>query len=130
MSSGKEILQAIKDKNIDLLGKLLSKTDLNFFDPESNEDTPLHEAVRVGSEEIVKMLVAKHPKINAINNFKDTPLHLAVMSPNINIVRILIDNGADLNIKNNRNKSPLDLAAETNHPDITRLLLNHQCIIK
>lgn len=122
-----EILKAIKDRNIDLLDKLLSKTDINFYDPEDNENTPLHEAVKVGSAEIVKKLIAKHCKINALNKFNDTPLHLAVMQPNVNVVKLLIENGADLNIKNNRNKSAIDLAMETNHSEITDLLLKYKC---
>jgi len=127
MSSAKEILQAIRDKNINLLDKLLSKADVNFYDPSSNEDTPLHEAVKVGSEDIVKRLLAKNSKINALNKFNDTPLHLAAMQSDVKIVKILIANGADLTIKNNNNKSPLDLAMETNHPEITKLLLGCGC---
>jgi len=127
MSSAKEILQAIKDKNINLLDKLIAQADLNFYDPSSNEDTPLHEAVKVGSEDIVKSLLGKNSKINALNKFNNTPLHLAAIASDINIVKILIAHGADVDIKNNNNKSPLDLAMETNHPEITKLLLDCGC---
>jgi len=127
MSSGKEILQAIKDKNVNLLEKLLSHTKVYFYDPASNEDTPLHEAVKVGSEEIVKMLIEKNHKVNGLNKFNDTPLHLAAMLPNMNIIKILVASGADLNIKNNRNKSPKDLAIEADNPEAVKLLLNFGC---
>lgn len=128
MSSTKEILQAIRDKNVKLVDRLTSNTDLNFYDPADNENTPLHEAVKVGSEEIVKMLIDKKLcNINALNKFNDTPLHLAATLPNPNIVKILISNGANIDLKNNRDKSAKDIAMEIGNPEITNLLLHQGC---
>ena len=48
-----------------------------------NGNTPLHLAVSMDNEDIVRLLIAQEVDINAINNNNETPLHLANMTSEV-----------------------------------------------
>ncbi len=93
-------------------------------------DTPLHDAVKSGHLDVVKLLLEhekKSPKkrykssslITLTNMHGETPLHLAAKNNHIEIVRYLLEKGADPTILDFHNKSPREL---TNDAHIIALL--------
>lgn len=61
--------------------------------------TPLHWAVELQHEYMVKLLLEKGIDINAGNFDGETALHLAVRNGSELVMRILLQNGADVNIQ-------------------------------
>lgn len=60
--------------------------------------TPLHGAARNGSLELVKLLVSKGAKINAVDKEFSMPLAKAVQADNLEIAKFLLEHGADKTI--------------------------------
>lgn len=60
--------------------------------------TPLHGAARNGSLELVKLLVSKGAKINAVDKEFSMPLAEAVQADNLEIAKFLLEHGADKTI--------------------------------
>ena len=56
-----------------------------------NEDTPLHEACRVGHLEIVKTLLERGANIEDANWDRRTPLHHACAENHLNVAEYLIE---------------------------------------
>jgi ankyrin repeat protein len=69
--------------------------------------TPLHYAVRDGSVDVVKLLLASKADVNARNRFGMTPLHQAVFSNRVDIAVLLVNGGADVNAEDNLGYTPL-----------------------
>jgi hypothetical protein len=64
-------------------------------------ETPLHEGVRTGNLEIVKLLLDKGANIDKKNTDDNTPLHYAHRLNDQRMVDLLIERGARVDIKNN-----------------------------
>lgn len=60
--------------------------------------TPLHGAARNGSLELVKLLVSKGAKVNAVDKEFSMPLAEAVQADNLEIAKFLLEHGADKTI--------------------------------
>lgn len=70
-----------------------------------NMETPLHTAARVGTAEVVSLLLNAGGSINATCMMDRTPLFLAIASKNYEIANVLIDRGAKLNTQDSQSKS-------------------------
>lgn len=81
------------------------------------DETPLHEAVRVGWLEAVTLLLKGHAEINAQDNEGRTPLHFACKGGDVRIVKILCHNGVEVNQPDDLQNTPLHLAADGLHSD-------------
>ena len=55
----------------------------------TTRNTPIHEAVILGADEIVKALVSRGAKLDAVNAAGDTPLQLALNKRSSEMVRLL-----------------------------------------
>ena len=75
-------------------------------------NSELIEAIKNGSEDVVKVLVEGGADINKANNNGETPLHIASKNEKDKTIEFLVENGADLTIENNNFKTPLDIIAE------------------
>lgn len=60
--------------------------------------TPLHGAAQNGSLELVKLLVSKGAKVNAVDKEFSMPLAEAVQADNLEIAKFLLEHGADKTI--------------------------------
>jgi ankyrin repeat protein len=69
--------------------------------------TPLHMASQEGHLDVVKVLLARHPKVNAQEADGETALHLAAFYGHLGVAQVLLKNGAGLRIENKEGKVPL-----------------------
>ncbi len=60
--------------------------------------TPLYGAAQNGSLELVKLLVSKGAKVNAVDKYFSRPLAKAVQADNLEIAKFLLEHGADKTI--------------------------------
>ena len=89
----------------------------------------IHQTVKQGKLEEVKILLEKNPDlVNATYNDK-TPLHLAAELGNKPIVELLIGKGADINAKSGFKRTPLHFAASSGHDEIVRLLIARDAVL-
>ena len=104
---------------------LLSKcADINKKD--SQENTPLHDAVENGDIKIADFLIKSCADINAINHQGDTPLHKACNlereSLSLKFVQVFTKNQADLAIANKEGCRPFDIAYQNNYGTVQKKL--------
>lgn len=78
---------------------------------EGQKEPILHEAVRSGSAEMVKLFLEAGAEVNAANDLRETPLHLAAQDDkNLQLVRVLIQSGADINAMGLFDETTLEVA--------------------
>lgn len=87
--------------------------------------TPLIDAIREGSLEKVKTLVAKGADVNSRTRSGSTALMFAAESNRPAIAAFLLDKGADANAKNGENNTALIYAAAKGNVGVARVLLKH-----
>lgn len=128
-SSGTSALDIARRKgNVDILSLLSTFTSSSLigFDSINHSDvfgeTPLLKAVKKGSIEEVKNLIAKGADVNFINQFKESVLMVAVKKNQPEIVKLLVETGADVNYKDNFGKSVLQIAKQKGFTEIVELL--------
>jgi len=85
---------------------------------------PLHVAVDYGGIRVVKLLVERGSKIDAVDKTGGTPLQNAVFFGMGDIVEYLISKGASVNSKTRAGESPLHTAAWGGDANMVRLLVN------
>ncbi|XP_060672454.1 uncharacterized protein LOC112491415 [Ziziphus jujuba] len=109
----------------------LSPWQLHQANAEGN--SPLHIAAKIGSEEIVKLLIGGLEDIEShqadtirMKNLKekDTALHVAIKNGNFGVAKLLMEKDPGLlELVNNANESPLFLAVEGGFLDIAQHIL-------
>ena len=93
----------------------------------------LHEAIRDGDVERVKLLLGFGADVNATwpygynsyNPYREIPIHYAAKLGQIEIVKILLQHGSDVNAVDSPGKTPLHAAAENGYLEIAKLLLQN-----
>lgn len=90
---------AILDKN-ERLARLLieKKISVNVNDVDSENNTALHHAGRLGCVDLIELLCNQGININAQNQLGQTPLHLAALAGQVQCVNHLLKQGASPNI--------------------------------
>lgn len=88
--------------------------------------TPLHNAIRSGSLEVVQELLARGVSINVRDNVHQrTPLHYAVYIDAREMVKILIEKGADIDVEDGSKNAALRRALDSRSGSaVKELLLN------
>lgn len=120
--------KAVESTRPDVVGTvkclLRHRADPNIAD--CNGNTPLLKAVKSGSIELVKCLIAHSTiDVNKQNNEKNTALHEAAFKGNKDLVDRLIAAGADVNKRNSAGKAPLHRAVAANHLVVVKSLLDN-----
>jgi ankyrin repeat protein len=117
-----DLMAAIASRNIaELKPALEDRIDLNLPGPEG--DLPLTLAARVGSPEIVKLLLENHAAINGKNINGQTALSAAIFAGNTQIAKLLIERNADVNIPDQELVTALMYSAIRGSHEIAALLL-------
>lgn len=104
------------------------KCSLNYDHQDSNGDTTLHKACRIGNVEFVEYLVGKC-NVNCQNNKKQTPLHLACENeaPVALCGALFTDENCKVNIQDENGDCPLHIAIRTNNERVVRLFI---CVLE
>ena len=88
----------------------------------NNHESPLHGAVRIGSLEIVKLLVERGANINH-KEFR--ALDYAAGLGNSNMVKYFIQKGEDVNSRTANGETPLFFAITNGHLNVVRILVKN-----
>ncbi len=89
-------------------------------------NTALKYAIKIGSEEIVKLLLENDTGVNNYTSYEDTPLILAYKYGKIEIVKLLLKYKADFNVKEySSGDTILILAVKDDNEDLVELLLDY-----
>jgi ankyrin repeat protein len=94
--NGKGVLDMARD--VDTTRLLLDKAPELVKQTNQWDQTPLHDAVRNGKEELVKLYIEKGADVNAVEKSGYSPL-LFGASKNLSIYKALVEAGADVNAK-------------------------------
>ena len=85
--------------------------------------TPLSEAVRSGSAEVVDVLLGSGARVDVPEvHFGRTPLHLAAIRGYPDVAEQLLNGGASVSEKDGSGRRPLDLAVRYGHADVAGAL--------
>ena len=85
--------------------------------------TPLHWAVILGNENLVRLLLQHNADVNIQDTGGYTPLHQLVKEGNTNLVRLLLEHNADVNIQDTYGKTPLHQSVIEGDENLVSLLL-------
>ena len=89
--------------------------------------TPLHYAIRYGSEIIVKILLENGANIETKTGQQClTPLMKAIMGNRLSIAKVLIEHGASLKKRNIDGMSPLEIALQQKKFDIALMIPHYE----
>lgn len=86
----------------------------------------IHEAVRIGSADLLELLVQEGADVNAANDNGLTPLHMAAYLGARDTADVLIARGADVNAKARDGITPLHTAAQMGRLGVVQLLIERQ----
>lgn len=117
------LVTAIENRERDWTGQLLnSHADPNLAN--SDGETPLIAAAKIGFNEAAEWLLALGAKVDAPDRMGETPLIFAVQSHNLPLVKLLLDHGADPDKADHvQGYSARDYAKQDNRsPDILRAI--------
>ncbi|QNN22090.1 ankyrin repeat domain-containing protein [Planctomycetales bacterium ZRK34] len=85
--------------------------------------TPLHLALEMESDAMVKLLVSSGADPNVYGPQSDSAIFEVLLNSRIRMLKLLIQAGADINVRRHSdNKTPLDIANETNQSDVIKVL--------
>ncbi|WP_373716039.1 ankyrin repeat domain-containing protein [Roseateles sp.] len=93
---------------LDLVRLLLASDAVLWLD--GQHDPTLHQAVRGGDVEIVRLILDAGANVNELADLSEAPLHLAVEDDKVEIAELLLARGADPALKRIFDESALDVA--------------------
>lgn len=105
------LFDAVEKENVERVSYFINlRTDLDIRNAVGG--TPLHQAIIMENEEILKLLLEGGACVNAQDMNENTPLHLAGQSGKIDLVKLLLNFGADISLKNDSGSNVLHAAIE------------------
>jgi ankyrin repeat protein len=123
------IIRAVKNKNAKTLTSL-AKNKRALVTRDEEGDTPLHLAIRLGFEDMVKILLNSGADLELLDNNRLTPLMLAIKYFYPRIVMLLLGEGADVNRRDGEEgETALHMAAAGSNKEGIKILLGHKAII-
>ncbi len=125
LSKEEALHQAIKNENAERVESLLNTgADKNIKTGKWN-DTPLHIAVILRNQEIVKVLINFEADVDAKDIFGSTPLHDSAFYNEYEITKLILSKAIDVNAIDNDGNTPFELARKRGHANIANLLRKH-----
>jgi ankyrin repeat protein len=122
LEDGETLLTAAVTYNRFQMIEILFENNASLFRGNSNKQTPLMVAAKLGYRDIVRLLMTLGSK----NDYKDvdgnTALHLAVINKYEEIALYLINRQANIDITNNENLTALKIAESLNLYKVVSLL--------
>lgn len=111
-----EIASAVDEGDENTIREALQKLSLanaaKVLDlPDENGETVLHDAVKSGQANIVKVLLEFGANPNAVGFFRETPLHRAAANNQAECVKLLLAHGAKTDIARGDAAKPIHVAA-------------------
>lgn len=123
------LIAAVMGQNTELVAILLNTHGIEVNQYSSKRKSPLYYAAKIGSLDIVKLLIDKNASINTPDEEERTPLYWASQNGFYDIVEYLIYSRANVNQCNRKGKSPLYCASKRGCLNIVKLLLNNRANI-
>lgn len=116
--------KAIIARDVVSVRKLLDENGglINYHTTTPDSASPLGLASEKGHYEVVKLLIERGAKIDAVDRLEWTPLMSAAHGGHAEIVKLLLSKGADRSLKNVSGLTALDLALETGNKVVIDLL--------
>ena len=96
---------------------------------DERESTPLHLAVEIEAENIIKLLLQNNSNVNILGEDNRTPLHLLCLNSEdkfADIAKLLIQDGADINIQDKFGETPLHLTSDQGNAEMIQVILNER----
>ena len=121
----KELIFAIKTKNLDLCNRILDNHKYIVLDYDYYFLTPLHWAVKKNFYEIIPKLIEYGSIINFQNFIGDTPLHVAVKQNYYECVSLLLVNLASPFMKDKDGRKPIDLTEDFQMKKLLEKIMNY-----
>jgi ankyrin repeat protein len=94
----------------------------------TDKNTPLHIASKLGHVEVVTKLLNKNANLEIKNNNELTPLYLAAKEGQNHVVKELLE-FCDVNKQNEEGETPLHIAARLGYVEIVKFLLEKKAIV-
>lgn len=120
----KLLINSSQGVNIQQITELIEAgADVNAV-TSSEEETPLHVAVRCDNGKLVELLLDRGANVNAVERRNRTPLHAAVRyDSHKGLVELLLKKGAIVNAIDNLGMTPLHFALKYDNGKLVELLL-------
>jgi ankyrin repeat protein len=116
------LLLAVKNLNTNMVNLLLkSSADPNKV---SADSSPVHEAVKRKSAQILEILLNAKGNINLQADFGKTPLHMAIQGNTKDIIDVLLKRNADYKAKTQSGVTCLHFACAEGDKDMVQKFLN------
>ena len=110
-------------------GNLVVVKDLLESNPDlvsskqDDDNTPLHLAAENGHKDVIKVLLSRGTRIDAVNKCRNTSLYMAVLNGHKDVVEVLLANGAPVYDGPHLQIWYLCTAAEKGHKAVVEVLL-------
>lgn len=89
----------------------------------SNGDTPLMLACKMGKENFIKLLIKFNANADEKNNFGETALHMALLNGNIDIIKVLINEKTSLDLLTESNRSITHYAVKSGKISVLKFII-------
>jgi len=120
---------AINEKDTESVLFLIQvRVDVNSRTKDGEEATPLHLAVKIGDDFIVRNLTLAGAEVDAVDKTGQTALHCAAERDLAEITRILLQNGWKPDLLDEEGNNALHLSAKHDASQVSQVLLSESSI--
>ncbi|XP_062988968.1 poly [ADP-ribose] polymerase tankyrase-2 [Elgaria multicarinata webbii] len=121
----RQLLEAAKAGEMDIVKKLCTVQSVNCRDIEGRQSTPLHFAAGYNRVSVVEYLLQHGADVHAKDKGGLVPLHNACSYGHYEVAELLVKHGAVVNVADIWKFTPLHEAAAKGKYEICKLLLQH-----
>eukprot|EP01102_Stenamoeba_stenopodia_P010751 TRINITY_DN3266_c0_g1_i1.p1 TRINITY_DN3266_c0_g1~~TRINITY_DN3266_c0_g1_i1.p1 ORF type:complete len:727 (-),score=146.31 TRINITY_DN3266_c0_g1_i1:37-2217(-) len=112
------IYRLVKKNKIAEVKSALEVGDVNLEARSKHDCTAIHYAARLGSVEMMQLLLSYFPDVNAVDSHANSALHIAIYRHQFEVAAVLVSSGANVNISNKEHNTPLHFLACNNEKDL------------